>query len=71
MFGAFKISDYCLPWALHPQWELPLLCSLQNAPVGHRAEAEETQYAGFLGSAVFKDKQNIKMLSKSFTLCKS
>lgn len=71
MFSAFKSTDYCLPWALHPQWQLLLLCSLQNSPVGQRVKAAETQYADFLGSAVFKDKQNVKMLSKSFTLCKS
>lgn len=62
MFSAFKSTDYCLPWALHPQWELLLLCSLQNSSVGQRVKAAETQYADFLGSAVFKDKQNIKML---------
>lgn len=71
MFSALKSTDCCLPRALHPQWELLLLCSLQNSPVGQRVKAAETQYADFLGSAVFKDKQNIKMLSKSFTLCKS
>lgn len=71
MFSAFKSSDYSLPWALHPQWQLLLLCSLQNSPVGQRFKAAEIQYADFFGSAVFSDKQSIKMLSKSCTLCKS
>lgn len=47
VFSAFKSGDYSLPWALHPLWQLLLLWSLQNSPVGQRFGAAETQYADF------------------------
>jgi len=64
------LAACCLPWALYPQRELSLLSSLQDSPAGQEVEAAETQYADFLSSALFKDKQNMKMLSEPFALCK-